>query len=149
MRRQERPSVRTVLETLDFESYFILQTDASDRALGAVLSQEINGISRPVAYVSRKLDPQERRYAMVERDCLAIKCGVDYFWYYLLGHEFTLITDHAPLRWLKNKQTDNARITRWALTLQPFHFNIVYKPGKTNTVANFFSRCHEEEELVE
>ncbi|XP_059586308.1 uncharacterized protein LOC109285591 [Alligator mississippiensis] len=83
-------------------------TDASEWALGAVLSPEIEGAFEPVAYTSQKLNPQERRYATIERECLAIKWGIQYFWYYLLGWEFTLITDHAPLRWLRVKWTMRA-----------------------------------------
>lgn len=68
-----------ILETLDFESPFVLQMNASDKALGTVLLQETDGISRPVAYASRKLNPMERQYATVERECLAIKWGINYF----------------------------------------------------------------------
>lgn len=106
-----------LLETLDFESPFIVQMDAPDRALGTVLLQEVKGISQSVAYTSQKLNQQERRYASVECECLAKKWGINYLWYSLLGHEFTFITDHALLRWLKTKQMDNVQITRWALTL--------------------------------
>ncbi|KYO48307.1 transmembrane protein 64 isoform B [Alligator mississippiensis] len=80
------------------------RTDASKTAVGAVLTQEEEGIERPIAYASRKLSSAEKR-------------------------------------WLSTARTDNARITRWALALQPYKFQIVFRPGKSNTVADFLSRC--------
>lgn len=59
----------------------ILQTHASNGALGTVLSQEVNRVTCPVAYGSQKLKPQERRYGTVEHKCLTIKWGVNYFCY--------------------------------------------------------------------
>lgn len=111
-----------VLHIPDFNCPFVLQTDASNKAIGTVLTQEMNSMERPIAYASRKLQPQEQRYATIERECLVIKWGMAYFHYYLLGHKLKLITDYAPLKWLQTTQTDNAWITLWALTLQPFHF---------------------------
>ncbi|KYO29488.1 hypothetical protein Y1Q_0000163 [Alligator mississippiensis] len=86
-------------------------TDASETAVGAVLTQEEEGIEGPVAYASRKLSSAERRYATIERECLAIRWAVDHSWYYLMGQDFKLVTDHAPLWWLSTARTDNARIT--------------------------------------
>ena len=65
-----------VLSSPDFSREFILQTDASDRAVGAVLSQ-VNDIGEehPVGYFSRKLLPREERYSTIEKECLAIKGG--------------------------------------------------------------------------
>ncbi|KYO20669.1 hypothetical protein Y1Q_0012557 [Alligator mississippiensis] len=98
------------------------------------------GGERPVAYASRKLLPAEKRYATIERECLAIRWVVDYFRYYLMGREFTLVTDHAPLKWLSTAKSDNARITQWALAFEPYKFRVIYRPGKTNTMADFLSR---------
>ncbi|KAK9981297.1 hypothetical protein ABG768_000849, partial [Culter alburnus] len=70
-------------------------TDASDRGLGAVLSQEIEGEERPVLYISRKLSKRETKYSTVEKECLAIRWAVLTLRYYLLGREFTLCSDHG------------------------------------------------------
>ncbi|XP_048062052.1 uncharacterized protein LOC125277609 [Megalobrama amblycephala] len=99
-----------------------IPTDASDRGLGAVLSQEIEGEERPVLYISRKLSKREAKYSTVEKECLAIRWAVLILRYYLLGREFTLCSDHAPLQWLHRMKDTNARITRWYLALQPFKF---------------------------
>ncbi|KAI2646018.1 Retrovirus-related Pol polyprotein [Labeo rohita] len=84
-----------VLRAPDFSCPFLLQTDASDTGLGAVLSQVQEGEEHPVVYISRKLTTAESKYA-VEKEALAIKWAVLELRYYLLGRRFTLLTDHAP-----------------------------------------------------
>ncbi|MGH0161652.1 UNVERIFIED_CONTAM: hypothetical protein FKN15_041322 [Acipenser sinensis] len=56
--------------------------------------------------------PRERNYSVIEKECLAIKWATQTLRYYLLGHSFNLVTDHAPLRWLSTMKDSNARITR-------------------------------------
>uniref|UniRef100_A0A8C1RIN6 Gypsy retrotransposon integrase-like protein 1 n=1 Tax=Cyprinus carpio TaxID=7962 RepID=A0A8C1RIN6_CYPCA len=119
---------------------FLLQTDTLDRGLGAVLSQEVEGEDRPVLYISRKLSKRETRYSTIEKECLAIRWAVLTLRYYLLGREFTLCSDHAPLQWLHRMKDTNARITRWYLALQPFKFKVIHRPGAQMAVADFLSR---------
>ncbi len=114
-----------LLHSPDFSLPFLLQTDASDRGLGAVLTQEIGGEERPVLYISRKLSKRETMYSTIEKECLAIRWAVLTLRYYLLGREFTLCSDHAPLQWLHRMKDTNARITRWYLALQPFKFKVI------------------------
>ncbi len=104
----------------DFSLPFLLQTDASDRGLGAVLTQEIGGEERPVLYISRKLSKRETMYSTIEKECLAIRWAVLTLRYYLLGREFTLCSDHAPLQWLHRMKDTNARITRWYLAFEGY-----------------------------
>lgn len=101
-----------ILHTLNFTLPFVLQVDASGQALGAVLSQKVEGDERPVVYTRKKLNEHEKRYATIERECLALRWGIEYFCYYLLRQEFTVITDHVPLKWLKCTRMDNSSITR-------------------------------------
>ena len=85
-----------VLKSPDFDLPFVLQTDASDRGVGAVLSQaDTEGVDHPIAYFSRKLLPRKEKYATVEKECLAVKLAVEAFCVYLLGRHFTIrqITD--------------------------------------------------------
>ncbi len=128
------------LHSPDFSLPFLLQTDASDRGLGAVLAQEIEGEERPVLYISRKLSKRETMYSTIEKECLAIRWAVLTLRYYLLGREFTLCSDHAPLQWLHRMNDTNARITRWHLALQPFKFKVIHRPGVQMAVADFLSR---------
>ncbi len=74
-----------LLHSPDFSLPFLLQTDASDRGLGAVLTQEIGGEERPVLYISRKLSKRETMYSTIEKECLAIRWAVLTLRYYLLG----------------------------------------------------------------
>lgn len=96
----------------NFDKPFILQTDASDTGVGAVLLQETQEDRHPVAYISRKLFPREVRYSTVEKECLGVKWALDTLRYYLLGREFVLETDHKALQWMNRMKDSNARITR-------------------------------------
>ena len=98
--------------TPDFNVPFTLFTDASDWGLGAVLAQVKEGVEFPVLYLSRKLTPREQRYAVIEKEALAIKWATHCLRYYLQGIPFTLVTDHAPLQWLNCMET-NPQLTRW------------------------------------
>ncbi|XP_057201512.1 uncharacterized protein LOC130561305 [Triplophysa rosa] len=129
-----------LLHSPNFSLPFFLQTDASDRGLGAVLSQEMGGEERPVLYISRKLSKREAKYSTIEKECLAIRWAVLTLRYYLLGREFTLWSDHAPLQWLHRMKDTNTRITRWYLALQPFKFKVIHRPGAQMAVADFLSR---------
>ena len=130
-----------VLRSPDFAKPFIVQTDASERGVGAVLSQlDADGNDYPIAYYSRKLLPREERYATVEKECLAIRLGVQAFRIYLLGRPFTIQTDHHALEWLDRLKDNNSRLTRWSLALQPFQFTVQYRSGKANSNADALSR---------
>ena len=132
-----------VLKSPCFDRTFILQTDASNRGIGAVLSQcDEAGDEHPVAYFSRKLLPREQRYSTVEKECLAIKLSIEAFKVYLLGKPFQIQTDHRALVWLDQLKEKNARLTRWSLSLQPYDFTVVYRRGKDNHNADVLSRYY-------
>ncbi|XP_058614187.1 LOW QUALITY PROTEIN: uncharacterized protein LOC131528813 [Onychostoma macrolepis] len=138
-RVKEALTTEPILRAPDFSCPFLLQTDASDTGLGAVLSQVVDGEEHPVVYISRKLTPAERRYATVEREALAVKWAVLELRYYLLGRKFTLLTDHAPLQWMARAKDTNARVTRWFLALQDFHFDVQHRAGTANANADGLS----------
>ena len=129
-----------VLHLPDINQPFILQTDASDIGLGAVLLQTHGGEKFPVAYASRKLLPRECAYSTIERECLAIVWAVQKFQTYLYGIEFVLQTDHQPLAYLNQAKSSNSRIMRWALQLQPYRFRIQSIKGTENVGADYLSR---------
>ena len=133
-----------ILKSPDFDRKFILQTDASNRGVGAVLSQQdSDGVKHPVAFYSRKLLPREERYSVIEKECLAIKLATHAFRVYLLGRPFEIQTDHRSLEWLDRLKDNNARLTRWSLALQPYHFIVRYRAGKANGNADALSRAYE------
>ena len=131
-----------VLRSPDFSRPFILQTDASDRGIGAVLSQtDQDGDDHPVAYYSRKLLPREQRYSTIEKECLAIKLATHAFRVYLLGRPFMIQTDHRALEWLDRLKENNSRLTRWSLALQPYDFRVQHRAGGKNGNADALSRA--------
>ena len=119
---------------------FVLQTDACDNGIAGVLGQEIEGVFRPISFISRKLSNSEINYSVIEKECLAIKWSVNYFYEYLYGGKFMIKTDHAPLTWLKENKTVNSRLMRWAISLQSYDFTISYIKGSENFLADTMSR---------
>uniref|UniRef100_A0AAG5DIK1 RNA-directed DNA polymerase n=1 Tax=Anopheles atroparvus TaxID=41427 RepID=A0AAG5DIK1_ANOAO len=136
-----------VLAFPDFEEPFILTTDASNHALGAVLSQIQSGQEKPIAFGSRTLNETEQRYSTTEKEALAIIWAVEKYKPYLYGRKFTLVTDHKPLVFIKSC-SKNAKILRWRLELENYEFEIKYKEGKANVVADALSRKPMDEILV-
>lgn len=120
--------------------YFILQTDDSDRGLGAVFLQCEGYQKLPVAYASRKLKDSESVYATVEKECLAIVWAIQKFQKYLYGQKFLLETDHSPLVYLNKSKVTNPGLMRWALSVQPYRFRIKAIKGKDNVGADYVSR---------
>ena len=119
---------------------FVLQTDASGIGLGAVLSVLREEVEHPVAFFSKKLLPRERKYSASELEALAVVVAVGHFEAYLITHPFTVVTDHKALTFLNTAQHRNGRLARWAMKLQPFTFNIRYRPGPQNVNADVLSR---------
>lgn len=140
----------SALHSFDPEKMTRLHTDASDRGLGAVLLQvDREGNEFPIAYYSKKLLPRQTRYSVSEKECLALVEAIRHFESYLLGGTFEVITDHKALLALPRTTSGGAKITRWALALQPFRFTIKHKPGKQHLDADALSRQPEPETPVE
>ena len=130
-----------ILKVANPSASYILQTDASDRGLGAVLSQADEEVEEhPVAFASRKLLPREMNYSVIEKECLAIVWALSVFHTYLYGQSFIIQTDHQPLSWLQRMKNSNARLTRWALSLQPFYCGMQHRSGEKNGNADGLSR---------
>lgn len=129
-----------ILQYPDFDKDFILTTDASNFAIGAVLSQGTIGSDKPIAYASRTLNSSEINYSTIEKELLAIVWATKYFRPYLFGRKFKIVTDHKPLQWVMNLKEPNSRLTRWRLKLSEYNFTTVYKQGKYNVNADALSR---------
>jgi hypothetical protein len=116
----------------DFGKKFILQTDASGVALGAVLSQEVDGVRQPIAYASRTLTAQERKASSIyELECLAVLFGTDKFRRYLENREFLLETDNQALSWLLSHPRQLGKIGRWVARISSLKFEVRHN---TNTL---------------
>jgi hypothetical protein len=129
-----------ILRIPDFNKTFFLQTDASDQGVGGVLLQEWNGIKCPVAFFSKKFLEQHKRYAIIEKECLAIIWSIQRFEIYLYGREFILETDHSALTFIDQVKVKNNRVMRWALFLQNYRFQVQSIKGKDNVIADYLSR---------
>ena len=123
-----------------FDLPFRLQTDASNSAIGGVLSQQQDGRERVIAYWSRQLQKSERNYSVIEREALAAVAAIREFYPYLYGFHFKLVTDHNPLVSLKGLKDFGGRLTRWILFLQQFDFEMEHRPGKEHGNADALSR---------
>ena len=105
------------------------------------MQEDENGDRHPVAYASKTLNPAQCNYSTSEKECLALVWGLEHFNSYLEGHSFTCITDHRALTYLiGNKDSNNQRLTRWILRLQPYNLKIKYVKGSENNMADLLSR---------
>ncbi|XP_039306054.1 uncharacterized protein K02A2.6-like [Solenopsis invicta] len=129
-----------VLACPDFERQFVLQTDASTTGLGAVLTQYFPEGERVIAYASRTLNNAERNYSATELECLAVLWGIRRMRDYLEGYRFKVVTDHQSLRWLQKLDSPTGRLGRWAFELRQFDFEVQYRKGSLNKVADALSR---------
>ncbi|KAJ8280789.1 hypothetical protein GJAV_G00058990 [Gymnothorax javanicus] len=136
-----------VLAYADFSKPFTLEIDASHQGLGAILSQEVDGQRRPVAYASRGLRGAERNmenYSAMKLELLGLKWAVtDKFREYCIGKKFTILTDNNPLSHLQTVKL-GAVEQRWVSELARFDYEIVYRPGRQNTAADALSRQYSE-----
>ena len=137
---KEKLMTAPVLKYPDFSQEFTVTTDASDYAIGAVLSQGKVGNDRPIAYASRVLSKAEQNYNTTEKELLAIVWAVKHFRPYVYGTKFKIVTDHKPLIWLFNVNDPGSRLIRWRLKLEEYDYEIIHKAGRANANADALSR---------
>ena len=130
-----------VLSFPNDKDIFILDTDASDVALGAVLSQLQAGEERVIAYASHTLTKSERQYCVTRRELLAVYKYILHFKHYLFGKKFLVRTDHKALTWLlKWENPSTSQYCRWKTDLEAFTFDVEYREGSKHINADFLSR---------
>jgi hypothetical protein len=115
-------------------------TDASDYGIGGVLEQEHENGLRPVAFVSRKLEPAERNYPTHDRELLAIHNTIRELRCYLHGSKFTVRSDHHPLKYLDKQAHLSTRQIWWLDGLAEYDYHIEHIKGMWNIVSNALSR---------
>ena len=123
---------------------FILDTDASNHTIGAVLSQVQGRVERVIAYASRTLDKREVNYCITRKELLSIVHSLKYFKQYLMGRHFKVRTDHAPLTWLRRTPDPIGQQARWLEVMEEFDFEVEHRPGTKHANADALSRrpCH-------
>ncbi len=125
------------------EQQFIVECDASNFAIGAILSQhDKNNVLHPVAYFSRALNNAEKNYSITEKELLAIKCAFSNWRHLLLGarHQIVVYTDHRNLIYTLGGKVGNQRQHRWHLFFQEYNFKLVYRQGRKNGKPDSLSR---------
>ncbi len=134
---------KPVLQFFDMKSPITLSVDSSKDGLGAVLLQH----NLPVAYASKALNDTQRNYAQIEKETLAVVFGCEHFHQYIFGKSFTVESDHKPLEAIFKKGLDKCpiRLQRMRIRLQPYDFNLIYKPGRELLLADALSRSYIEE----
>ena len=129
-----------VLVHPSFDEEFLLQTDASNIGLGAILLQlDENGFERPIAYDSKILSPRERKYCATEKEAFVVVFGIRTFRTYLLSHSLKVIADHSALQWVHSINV-KGRLERYVKELQEFQFSVIHKLGRTHNDADGVSR---------
>lgn len=129
-----------IVKAPDLKREFVLRSDASDSCIGAILMQEHDGILHPVSYASRQLQPREKRYSAIERECLALVWAIEKYHVFLYGTSFVVQTDHQPLQYLLRAKHLNSRVLRWSLALQEYSFRVEHIRGSENVGADYMSR---------
>lgn len=135
-----------VLTPFDPSKPVVLTTDASPTGIAAILSHEINGCEKPVAYASRSLTPAESNYSQLDREALAIVYAATHFFNYIFGKHFVLVTDNEPLTRIFHPnqslpQMTSARLLRYASFLSGLDYTVRCKKGKDNENVDCLSRA--------
>ena len=119
---------------------FILDTDASKSAIGAVLSQEQDGKERVIAYASKTLNRAEENYCVTRRELLAIVTFLKHFRHYLYGQRVRVRTDHSALKWLLNFKNPEGQLARWLEVITQYQLTLEHRAGRIHMNADSLSR---------
>lgn len=125
-----------VLAIPNFNEIFVIETDASDAGIGAVLSQQ----GRPIAFLSRALGPQKRAWPIYSKEMLAIIEAVRCWRPYLMGRKFQILTDQRSLKYFLEQRVTTPEQQKWVTKLLGYEYDIKYRPGKENSTADSLSR---------
>ena len=126
-----------------FDKTFVVETDACGHGIGAVLMQE----GHPVAYISRQLKGKQLNLSIYEKELLAVIFAVNKWRHYLLPEHFIIKTDQRSLKYLLEQRLNTPIQQQWLPKLLEFDYEIQYKHGKENLVADALSRVEGSEVL--
>ena len=129
-----------ILAHPNFSLPFIVDTDASQQGLGAVLSQYIEGQEKVIAYASRTLSKSERKYCVTRKELLAVVFACKHFRHYLYGHKVTVRTDHSALKWLMSFKDPQGQVARWIEFLSTYDLEIHHRACMKHNKADSLSR---------
>ena len=118
----------------------IMTTDASETAIGAVLSATRDGLRHPVSFGSHLLNTAQSKYSATKRELLAIVYFAQAFKFHILGTHTIFETDCRPLLWLKSFHDPPSQVARYIEILSQFRYEIRYRAGSDNRAADALSR---------
>jgi len=137
-----------IMKPIDHESALPiwLITDASATGVGAWVGPgKTADTARPAALHSRKFSNTQMNYGTTDKDVLAIVDAITAFYHLLAGNEFTIVTDHQPLIYLKTSKTATKKQFRWRGYIGQFRTKNIYQPGQWNYLADALSRLYTED----
>uniref|UniRef100_A0A0K0FT34 Reverse transcriptase domain-containing protein n=1 Tax=Strongyloides venezuelensis TaxID=75913 RepID=A0A0K0FT34_STRVS len=131
-----------ILAAPDMSRNFIIHTDASEYAIGAVLLQKNldDNYPRIKACASRTLQDVEKRWQVVEKESLALVYAIKQFRYYIEGKTTNAFTDQRAVLAIKSPKENQSKLRQYQLALSAYNLNIFYKEDKANVIADLFSR---------
>ena len=124
----------------DVKEPFILYTDASLTAMGAVLAKVQNGKERAICYASKAFSKSQTNYSATKRELSAIVTFTRHFNHYLLGRKIKIVIDHRALQWLHNFKDLDGLTARWLEKLAAFDYEVQHRPSKSIGHADGLSR---------
>ncbi len=130
-----------VLAKANMSKPFVLDTDASASHVGTVLMQYAEHKKpKVIAYFSKKLKPTEIKYSATDREALGIILACKQYHQYLWESRVTIRTDHQPLVSVFRRRTKSPRMNRWILEMRDYRYNLEYRTGQKNVVADHLGR---------
>jgi hypothetical protein len=131
-----------ILTTPDFRKTFIVECDASGNAIGVVLMQE----GRPLAFESQPLKVKDLHKTIYEKEMMEILHALKKWCPYLIGRHFKIKTDHDSLKYFLEQRLSSEEQQKWVTKILSYDFEIIYKKGKKNVVADALSKKDEDVE---
>ena len=122
------------------EGQYTLDTDASDEAVGEVLSQEQDECERVVAYYSKALSKAERVYCVTRKELLAVVQALKHFHPYIYGRTVVVRPDNAAVSWMKNLKAPTGQTARWLQLIGNYDLKVVHRAGRIHSNADALSR---------
>ncbi|GBG89902.1 hypothetical protein CBR_g49752 [Chara braunii] len=129
-----------MLKVADTSLPFVVTTDASRYGIGAVLQQDDGNGYRPVEFMFARMPCEKVATSTYERELYALRHALEHWKHYLLGRHFEVYFDHETLRWLKTQAKMTPKLTRWAVEIDQYDFELKPVKGKYNVVADALSR---------
>lgn len=129
-----------ILQFPDYTKDFIITTDASKVACGAVLAQRFGDFELPIAFASKAFTKGESNKSTIEQELTAIHWAIEYFRPYIYGRKFVIRTDHRPLIYLFSLKNPSSKLTRMRWDLEEYDFKVEYIKGSSNVLSDALSR---------